>query len=250
MKTKRVTTILAATAISLSVMTGAASAAVVTTGCVSSDTCTLAELQAGGSFLIDDVVIDNFLNIEDDGDTPLDFSQVSIMASSTGMSTILRFIIDPTFTATQLGNLVDLQFDYSANILASSSREFTSGALSFLPGDVSITGLAGPTIRTGFDGILTGPEVLFIEDSDLLNIPFDSLDLSGLTMLDLITEIDAGVFGASSSIAFSGFQLELFLDSAFIDPAATVPVPAALPLMLCGLFGLGFASRNRKNAKA
>lgn len=66
-----------------------------------------------------------------------------------------------------------------------------------------------------------------------------------MTMLfsEAISMANAGAFAAASSIMFA------FVDTQFyVGAISDIPIPGAIPLLLSGLAGLGFASRRRKSA--
>ena len=64
-----------------------------------------------------------------------------------------------------------------------------------------------------------------------------------LTFADAVQMAAAGTFEGVSSIRFD------FVDTDFyIDSLSSVPIPGAIPLLLSGIAGLGFASRKKKKA--
>jgi len=110
-------------------------------------------------------------------------------------------------------------FNPSGTIIAIADAAVTSAAVSTLFTDLTISWLDGLTLNTLVQA--AGVDTLTTEFSG----PFQSQRL---------------VFEWSDSIADTGFGFDV--------ETSQVPIPAALPLFLSALFGLGFATRRRRDA--
>jgi len=115
----------------------------------------------------------------------------------------------------------------------------------------------------GDGGIQEFIELMFTDKSyDLIGISFrdgdhnlinDSLGLidwfvdgSGIqqtSIADFVALVVAGAFSDVSSIGWRFVNQDFYIES-----ISDVPIPAALPLLLSGIAGLGFASRRKKKA--
>ncbi len=109
------------------------------------------------------------------------------------------------------------------------------------------------TITLGFSGNFAIRDITFYDvDHNELGVAMNdgmvaiSLD-GGMAMMMMFSEAismaNAGAFATASQIMFA------YVDTQFyIGAISDVPIPGAIPLLLSGLAGLGFASRRRKSA--
>lgn len=232
-----------AVAVSFFVFTSTPSKAVViTSGCANLTSCTLAELAAGGTLTADDVLFDNFTSVTGNlGNVAIDLSTVLVTGITTATDVILDISINPGVSISTDSDLVDIFFAYDATVTGGSARTFSNAELSFQNGDADFGGVAGTTVSTNFNGVITE---LIIENSDLDNISSVGSVIPGsLVVLSLFNDLESGVFDTGSFAEVSGFQLALTLNGTI---SSTVPVPPALPLMLSGLVMFGLLHRRRK----
>ncbi|PQA87147.1 hypothetical protein [Hyphococcus luteus] len=108
----------------------------------------------------------------------------------------------------------------SGSVLAVADAAVTSAAVDTLFTDLTISWLDGVTLNTLVQA--AGIDTLSTVFSDM----FQSQRL---------------VFDWSDSVAGAGFGVDVE------TKISEVPIPAALPLFFSALFGLGFASRRRRN---
>jgi len=118
------------------------------------------------------------------------------------------------------------------------------------PSDDNVT--VAESITIAFSGA-----AFAIRDISFNNVSHDPLGLGGadgmvsialdggMAMVMLFSEAiaaaNANMFAAASSITFAYVDTEFY-----IGAISDVPIPGALPLLISGLAGLGFASRRRK----
>ena len=110
-------------------------------------------------------------------------------------------------------------FNPSGSVIAIADAAVTSAAVSTLFTDLTISWLDGITLNTLVQA--AGVDTLTTEFSEL----FQSQRL---------------VFSWSDSVADAGFGFDV--------ETSQIPIPAALPLFISALFGLGFATRRRRDA--
>lgn len=75
----------------------------------------------------------------------------------------------------------------------------------------------------------------------LVGLMVNSVDLGAFTFAAAVLAAKSGIFGAVDTIRFTYIDTEFYVNS-----LSDVPIPGALPLLLSGIAGLGFASRRKK----
>lgn len=99
-----------------------------------------------------------------------------------------------------------------------------------------------------FRGTLHEPQSSIGSGKLLFNAVFDGGAVFGLTELTFDELTALAQSGALKNVVRVWFK---YVDTEFyIDKISDVPIPGALPLLISGLAGLGFASRRRKAAAA
>ncbi|MBL4619959.1 MAG: VPLPA-CTERM sorting domain-containing protein [Marinicaulis sp.] len=120
------------------------------------------------------------------------------------------------------------------------------------PSDDNVT--VEETITLGFSGVAFALRDISFNDVDHNALGVAGNDGSiaialdgGLAMVMLmstaISMAKAGAFAAASSIMFGYVDTQFYISS-----ISDVPIPGAIPLLISGLAGLGFAARRRKKA--
>ena len=81
----------------------------------------------------------------------------------------------------------------------------------------------------------------------MFNLTIDGVFIGSLTATDSLAYLGTGMHFIIEAITEgAGFTIAKF--TALSDDVEAIPTPAALPLLLSGLLGLGFATRRRKDA--
>lgn len=80
-------------------------------------------------------------------------------------------------------------------------------------------------------------------NANLVGLIVNNVDLGAFTFAAAVVAASNGFFGDVNTIRFTYINQEFYLNS-----ISDVPIPGAIPLLLSGLAGLGFASRKQKKA--
>lgn len=236
--------IYAASAAALLVAAAApAHAAVTTTGCASADTCTLAELYAGGSIKVGDVTFGGFAANPPQAGLPVDPAGVFLTGVEGANTAALDFGFSPDLVAL-FDDFLGYFFNYNATVDGASSRTLVSSTLSILTNDsLGIAGQALAQVDMGFNAT----DILSIfKDSQLGNQISNTLSLSNLTTLAIAGALRLETYAADSGAGIQSFRFSLGLSG----NQNVVPLPAAAPLFLAGLAAFGAARRRKTLAKA
>lgn len=84
------------------------------------------------------------------------------------------------------------------------------------------------------------------DSSDLLQISVNGGPLITLSFAEVVAAAAAGAYVNAETLRFVAISLANGGREFYINTVSNVPIPGALPLLLSGLAGLGFASRRRK----
>lgn len=176
----------------LTLLTLPGHATVITSGCTSATSCTLAELYAGGTITINDVLFNHWVFNFADGD-PLDENNIIISgidettSPTPGLSTVgLGVVLDPTL----LAEFAEYDFDFTGSIIG-TTRLFTGSSLQLIGSNVSGDGFVeinnalstGHLLSVDADGATTStvnfPGVAsLISDTDIQMESFDGQSVS------------------------------------------------------------------------
>ena len=206
---------------SCALFAGSAQAAVVTSGCASATSCTLAELYAGGSITANGVEF---------GSWALTVTVLEGMGSAS-----LAFAFDPMLAAED-GEFIEYDFDFVASIIGGSMANIVGAALEIADGAIGADG--------GFDffevnaGLPSIAEVLSLDESGIDSTTSMFSVLSLLADFDFQAEADDGGFAFLSGFVYS---------IALSEDVSDVPIPGAFLLMLTAL-GAGGAMRRKSKA--
>ena len=220
---------------SCALFAGSAQAAVVTSGCASATSCTLAELYAGGSITANGVEFGSWALNFDDSDNPIDASAVTVTGLEGMGSASLAFAFDPML-AVEDGEFIEYDFDFVASIIGGSMANIVGAALEIADGAIGADG--------GFDffevnaGLPSIAEVLSLDESGIDSTTSMFSVLSLLADFDFQAEADDGGFAFLSGFVYS---------IALSEDVSDVPVPGAFLLMLTAL-GAGGAMRRKSKA--
>lgn len=138
---------------------------------------------------------------------------------------------------------------------------FTTGGLSLNPGNVLIiqepgSGIPDDNATGGFIDFVFANTVLFSGFTGLDDANFrvtanrDTIELGSFRVPN---DNGFGIFSLGSAVAVDSLRFRFqgasgAIDDLTFDTIAPVPVPAALPLLLAGVAGLGFMKRRQKKA--
>lgn len=223
----------------------AAQAAVTTSGCAGAGACTMAELFAGGSIRIDDVVFNNFkkgLFSEAINADPADPAKLSVSAGAGAPSLLFR--ADPALSVAGDLSSVVYHFSFDAAVAATSARSIVGAGFSLL--DV---------VRNGDASLKGDVEITSQNPSLLLRTIADNLDgvtlstrgvLAPTTLAPVL--LDVALTGQTTGVSASlgGWDFALTMDRDL--PSAAVPLPAPFALFGAAFGALAPFSSKRKIA--
>lgn len=222
-----------------------AGAAVVTTGCVSSSGCTLTELYDGGSITVNDVTFDAFaLNFGIGVDVDSDAIFVTGVDETTPGVVGLTFMIDPALELS-VTEFVEYDWDFNAAV-NTGSRLISDVELLLLDSDVFNDAFFEINADV-LDSMMNSQGLLQVfEDIDGVESPsaLELLTALNTILFDFDIQGEAFEFPDGSSAFLRSFQLLLTLEGEFTP--TEIPLPAAFPLMLAGIAGLGIAARRKR----
>lgn len=181
-----------------------------------------------------------------------DGTQIMLNSLSGNADPVLGFGLAVRTSATATGPQsfafnFDLPISIQGEIKATSQLNYDVNSLGAA---ATISGLGTNSIMQAFD---TGVGGLSIDKG---------VDLGGPLTAPAGTLVDSGILGATNFFDLAaGFSLMTVLVAFTLDPNAlatingqvaqvVVPLPAALPLLLSGLLGIGLATRRRRRAAA
>jgi hypothetical protein len=222
----------------------------------------LSDLVAGTTLVEGDVVFDGFFfddrfGVDFPGDTrtetpfagdrPVSADQIEITTSSTASTVTLTATIAPPISimgvdaSTGFEHLFDFFLDFDVAI-SGSARTFSGVSLG--GGDLFATGTDGlsEVVYDEVGGAFSNLEIF--EDTEGVDQSSDMRALMGLTALSLEGVIEGETETADATAGLSTFSLTFALDGD--PPMPVIPTPAALPLMLGALGGLGLFARRRR----
>ncbi|MEX2518511.1 MAG: PEP-CTERM sorting domain-containing protein [Paracoccaceae bacterium] len=193
-------------------------------------------LTPGGTIIVDDVTFSGFSFLDGVSTAPLSANRFDVSGSSGGSSVTLTYMIDPSINVVA-GEAFEFNSSFGATVGGGSTRRINSVTL-------RMSGFS----RIGDSFIEFGSTAPFLSFSNSLagGDAFDMASLAMLSSFDFDFFAQGESFGAGASATLSEFFVVLGFDSAFVPPVSSVPLPAALPLMLGGIGLLGFAARRRR----
>lgn len=225
-------------------------AAAVATTCAASTSCTLAELAAGDTITVNGIIY-SFANVgtQELFDTfpgvtlpPLDSIIVSGDASDISKSILSFDLSAQPLQGTDFEQAQELFFDLIAASATPSSLVIDGGRFSNVLYEAFLDGGQAALTADGNGN----PSFLYIATTSfgVEGVNDEPASYANLDQLFLSVVVQAAGFGDNAFISFSGFDIELDISSI----VAQVPLPAALPLFVAGLGGLGFFGRWRRKA--
>lgn len=243
-------------------------ASIVTSGCVNNNSCTLQELVDGGSINIDDIVFNNWQEIENflyeldaNDDEVEDFIN---------LSDIFVFGIDAVATANPNEYILGLQFSSeTAWTLPQQSNDIQEAELE-LDVDYDVTASNGALITAA--ELLLGNRVLESDDAFVevnldssagLNLQvydefiapdFDAVEsdsdtfVTGIADLTFTSNVQAGTF-ESGSLSLFDFSLNLTVQALPTEPEP-VPTPGNFLFMVLGISLLAFNKKRKPTSNS
>jgi hypothetical protein len=217
-----------------------AQAVVVTTGCVGGSSCTLAELYAGGTIAINDVLFDSWvLNFDDPGSvdettiTVTGIDEVPDGGDPSKATVGLDFDIAPPLAF----EFLEYDFDFDASMVA-TTRVLTGASLELTGFSVAVPADAFVEVNSALSGVL-----LSVDNSGPL---LDAETFPDTASLTVDADIQMEEFDVGGLPSLSGF------DYRFTVMRTTLPQPAPEPstLLLLGIAVLGVAARRRRTSSS
>lgn len=219
-----------------------AEAAVTTTGCASSTTCSLSELYAGGTIKIGDVTYGGFVTNPPQLGNAVNPAGVFLTGVEAANDASLDFGFSPDL-AVSFDDFLGYFFNFSATIDPASSRTFNGALLTMLNLDsLGVRGDALAQVDMGF----SATDILSIFADQSGTQTAQTMVLSNLTTLSIAGALKLETYAAQSLAGIQSFRFSLGL----AGDANVVPLPAAAPLFLAGLAAFGAARRRKTLAKA
>lgn len=215
---------------------------IVTAGALPGVSALTVDTPGGNDFLI---VYDSSSPVGADPDLEQPFTNAESEATLSGGGGMFSFLDDAVLAEFNPGKI---------GIFANDNSDCSSGTSCTPPDDAPNGGM----VTFELD------RIMFFNSIDLFDIESGGAEIT-LTLSDMVTEVVFTVGGfdtngptgnkgvrvlADAAIAISKIKINFMgISGAFENiNLSEVPVPGALPLLLSGIAGLGFASRRRKKA--
>ncbi|MCR8724068.1 VPLPA-CTERM sorting domain-containing protein [Frigidibacter sp. ROC022] len=157
-----------------------------------------------------------------------------------------------TFSATASGNDAYAYFD-AGDAGLGVCKSLTQSDQCTPSSDDNVT--YGEAVTIAFDGLRTLSDILFRAEGHVPLTTNETL-LFGINGGTLTEYTFAGLSGlsfgnvSSATFAFGGTSEQQFYIQSAVVTAATVPLPAAAPMLLMALGGFGFAARRKRKQAA
>lgn len=207
-------------------------AALITSGCLSSTTCTMSELAAGGEIRIDDVAFTDWtlftvmnVNLDD----------VKVSGTSTATSVTLLFDLEPALIAGPV-SFYEHAVNFIAGIFGGSARSFTSNSLELTGSSTSGDAFneVGVNLNIDIDSIrdlIVFEELTASQSTDTANV------LNTQTSTTTRVNFQGESFENSATATLTSFRLTYELDQAF-QPPTPPPMGISSPTYLSLFMGL------------
>ncbi|MCB2101277.1 MAG: PEP-CTERM sorting domain-containing protein, partial [Rhodobacterales bacterium] len=241
-----------ATALALMAPTGA-QAVISTTGCANANSCTLAELFAGGTITVDNVLFDNWADDLQDatgtGTVP-DPSAINVIGlDSDPLNPFLMFdhftgAFEDTVNSTVLDHSGDVYsaffFDAtstSASLKINSTTLIMEVHTSTISDDWEIVGQSGADQLAGsLEVSINSQAALNLIDSETLGAAVDAL--TNVAPAVILANYDPDFDATLSATLYQSFSL--------VRQPTQAPEPGTLAILAAGLAGLGIARRRKR----